>query len=212
VKRYQPPLAANGYDRYQLKLHEPNSDRLKEWADAVLFLNWEIMPTYTTGHDETLPEGVYDFTVADANEKQSQASGNPMIELELMVHEADGGTGIRVFDRLVFTPKAFWKIDAFRIATGEKLVEGQTVSFEAEDCVDRKGKCWLTVEKYEGRDRNKVREYVDPESEKKPPPASAVKTAPAKPASTESAAPPAPKQEPKSLAEEFGEEDEIPMQ
>jgi hypothetical protein len=61
------------------------------------------MPTYTTGHDETLPEGVYDFTVADANEKQSQASGNPMIELELMVHEADGGSGIRVFDRLVFT-------------------------------------------------------------------------------------------------------------
>ena len=37
VKRYQPPLAETGYDRYQLKLYEANSDRLKEWADAVLF-------------------------------------------------------------------------------------------------------------------------------------------------------------------------------
>jgi hypothetical protein len=45
VKRYQPPLAETGYDRYQLKLYEPNSDRLKEWADAVLFLNWDIRVT-----------------------------------------------------------------------------------------------------------------------------------------------------------------------
>jgi AAA domain-containing protein len=29
------------YDRYSLKLHESNSGRLKEWADAVLFLDWE---------------------------------------------------------------------------------------------------------------------------------------------------------------------------
>jgi hypothetical protein len=41
VKRYQPPLAETGYDRFQLKLYEHNSDRLKEWADAVLFLNWD---------------------------------------------------------------------------------------------------------------------------------------------------------------------------
>jgi hypothetical protein len=41
VKKYQPPLAETAYDRYSLKLHELNSSRLKEWADAVLFLNWE---------------------------------------------------------------------------------------------------------------------------------------------------------------------------
>ena len=28
VKRYQPPMAETGYDRYQLKLYEPNSNRL----------------------------------------------------------------------------------------------------------------------------------------------------------------------------------------
>jgi hypothetical protein len=41
VKRYQPPLAETGYDRFQLKLYEHNSDRLKEWSDHVLFLNWD---------------------------------------------------------------------------------------------------------------------------------------------------------------------------
>ena len=41
VKRYQPPLAETGYDRFQLKLYETNSNRLMEWADAVLFVNWD---------------------------------------------------------------------------------------------------------------------------------------------------------------------------
>jgi len=43
VKRYQPPLAETGFDRYQLKLYEANSNRLMEWADAVLFLDWDTL-------------------------------------------------------------------------------------------------------------------------------------------------------------------------
>jgi hypothetical protein len=132
------------------------------------------MPTYTTGHDETLPDGIYDFEVIDATETTSKAGGNPMIELALMVHGPNGGSGIRVFDRLVFTPKAFWKIDSFRIATGEKLVEGQTVSIEASDCIDRTGKCSLIIEKYGGHEHNRIGAYIDPASEK-PPPAPAKK-------------------------------------
>ena len=41
VKKYQPPMAETAYDRYSLKLYESNSCRLKEWADAVLFVDWE---------------------------------------------------------------------------------------------------------------------------------------------------------------------------
>jgi Protein of unknown function (DUF669) len=103
------------------------------------------MPTYITGHDEILAEGSYAFTVIDAIEKQSQ-NGNPMIELQMVVGGTDGGKngGVRIFDHLVFTAKSYWKLDSFRIATGEKLTPGQTVSFEAEDCIDRSGKVWLT--------------------------------------------------------------------
>ena len=59
-----------------------------------------------------LPEGDYDFVVDDAGEKES-TKGNPMIELQLAI-EHDGSC-VLVFDHLVFTRNAFWKIDAFRI-------------------------------------------------------------------------------------------------
>ena len=57
----------------------------------------------------TLPEGIYDFVVADANDKQSQ-SGNDMIELQLIIKGPDGQEN-KIYDNLVFTPKASWKID-----------------------------------------------------------------------------------------------------
>ena len=120
------------------------------------------MSEYETGVQEVLPEGDYDFVVDDAGEKES-TNGNPMIELQLTI-EHDGHR-VRVFDHLVFTRKAFWKIDAFRVCTGEKFVEGQKVSFEAEDCIDRKGRCLLCVDTYEGKTRNKVSAYLPPPSE-----------------------------------------------
>ena len=140
------------------------------------------MPEYEVLHEEVLPEGVYEFVCVDANEKTSQ-SGNVMIELELMVRgsNSNGGNEIRVFDHLVFTPKSTWKIDSFRVATGETLVRGQRSRFEAEDCVDRVGKVWLTVEKYDGRSRNKIGQYLDPAAEKPPPAANASSQAPAPP-------------------------------
>jgi Protein of unknown function (DUF669) len=118
------------------------------------------MPTYTQGLDMTVPEGVYDFVVADANDKQSQ-NGNEMIELQLIIKGPEGQEH-RVYDNLVFTPNSTWKIDLFRIATGETLVKGQSVKFDATDCLDRTGKCSLIVDAYEGRERNKVGEYLDP--------------------------------------------------
>jgi uncharacterized protein DUF669 len=161
------------------------------------------MPTYEVGYNETLSEGSYPFVVIDANEKQSQ-SGNEMIELQLLV-KGPNGNELRVFDHLVFTPKSYWKIDAFRVATGEKLVPGQTVSLEPEDCVDREGKVFLTVEKFEGRERNKVQEYLAAE---KLPPAQAS-------SQTSVRENPFPKAE-ETLEEEFArkgakEDDDIPM-
>jgi hypothetical protein len=129
-----------------------------------------------------------------------------MIELQLLVKAPGHKNGVRVFDHLTFVPNSYWKIDAFRIATGEKLVQGQTARFESEDCLDRSGRVWLAVEKYGGRSRNKVGEYVDPGAENPPPMANA---SPQTPSPTL-----APKAE-KSLEQEFSDkaadDDEIPM-
>lgn len=124
------------------------------------------MPEYESGvQGGILPEGDYHFVVDDAGEKPS-SKGNPMIELQLAIEH--NGSTIRVFDNLVFTQRAFWRIDDFRVSTGEKLVPGQKVNFEAEDCIDRRGRCHLFVDVYEGKSRNKVEAYLPPASSAKP--------------------------------------------
>jgi hypothetical protein len=82
-----------------------------------------------------------------------------MIELLLRIM-TNGTKGPLVIDNLVFTPKAFWRIDQFRQATGETLIPGQVVVFNADDAIDRKGRVILTVDSFNGRDRNKVAKYV----------------------------------------------------
>jgi hypothetical protein len=149
------------------------------------------MPKYTVGPKEqdVPPEGDYDFIVDDATEKESRQA-NAMIELQLVIEH--NGSRTRVFDYLVFTPRAFWKIDHFLSATGEKLVEGQEFTLEAEDCIGRKGRCHLIVDNYQGEARNKVDDYLWPV------------TSPAKPATLS-------KVQPKINYNELGEPDDIPF-
>jgi hypothetical protein len=42
VKRIQPPGLSDAYDRHELKLDLVDAAKLREWSDAVLFLNWDI--------------------------------------------------------------------------------------------------------------------------------------------------------------------------
>jgi hypothetical protein len=40
IKRFNPP-DGEGYDRYQIKLHHTAAETLEEWADCVLFANYQ---------------------------------------------------------------------------------------------------------------------------------------------------------------------------
>lgn len=119
------------------------------------------MPTYkqNSGAD-LLEKGVYPFYVRNAKENTS-TNGNEKIELTLQVN----GT-FTVFDNLVFTENAFWKIDQFRIATGEALGKpGSDMSLEADDCVQRRGEVSIGIDEFpkgSGRQRNVVLEYINP--------------------------------------------------
>jgi hypothetical protein len=58
------------------------------------------MPEYTQGADEIIfADGVYDFHVVDAGEKESEKTRNPMIELQLDCFNADFTAKVRVVDR-----------------------------------------------------------------------------------------------------------------
>jgi hypothetical protein len=111
-----------------------------------------------------------------------------MIELQLDCYSDDQTQKVRVVDRLVFTPNSFWKIDSFRRCTGEKIDAQAKVSFEAEDCIDRKGKVGLKTTMYNGKARNEVDFYAEPEAE----PGSGSGNGP-RPGSPQQQQPPAPK-------------------
>jgi hypothetical protein len=117
------------------------------------------MPTYKSSEPTSRPDFVAagDYTVEILNAEESVSKqGNDMIELKLRVEPA----GSILFDSLVFTPNAFWKIDAFRAATGEKVVPDEEVSIECDDLIGRTGRARLVVEEYNGRKRNKVAAWL----------------------------------------------------
>src|SRR5215510_998177 len=106
------------------------------------------MPTYqqNTGGSDVLPEASYPFEVKNAEDTTSN-NGNEMIKLTLLVNDY-----VEIIDHLVFTKNAYWKIDQFRLATGETLgAPGSNVSLEADDCIMRKGLVSVTIETWEGR-------------------------------------------------------------
>jgi hypothetical protein len=78
-----------------------------------------------------------------------------MIELKLKTLE-----GSYLYDFLVFIPSAFWKIDAFRAATGENVTPDEDVEITADDLIGRTGTARLALEEYNGRKRNKVAAWL----------------------------------------------------
>lgn len=124
------------------------------------------MPTYKssepTARPDHVPAGDYTVEVLNAEESVSK-QGNDLIELKLKVEPS----GAICFDNLVFTPNAFWKIDAFRASTGEKVVPDEDVNIECDELIGRKGRARLTVEEYNGRKRNKVAAWLLPEAPQK---------------------------------------------
>jgi hypothetical protein len=117
------------------------------------------MPSYKASDIATRPDfiepGDYTVEVINAQETLSQ-KGHEMIELKLRVEPS----GALVFDHLVFMPNSFWKIDAFRVATGETVTPDEDVEILADDLIGRTGRARLVVEEYNGRKRNKVAAWL----------------------------------------------------
>jgi hypothetical protein len=116
------------------------------------------MPSYTSSTPQERPDyvepGDYEVEVVDAIETISKG-GHEMIELKLKT-----SAGSYLYDFLVFIPTAFWKIDAFRAATGEVVEPDQDVEISADHVIGRTGTARLTVEEYNGKKRNKVVAWI----------------------------------------------------
>ena len=123
------------------------------------------MPSYKASTPTERPDhvepGDYEVEIVDAVETTSK-NGHEMIELKLKTSE-----GSYLYDFLVFIPSAFWKIDAFRAATGEAVTPDEDVELTSDDLIGRTGSARLAVEEYNGRKRNKVAAWLTGSDNKK---------------------------------------------
>jgi hypothetical protein len=114
-------------------------------------------PTARVTH---LPPGEYRATVRDAKEDTSTA-GNTMIILSLKIQ----GHDVTVRENLVFTEKAFFKVDQFLKSCGKHPGEGEYIDIEPDDMIGWECKARLKTETYKdkfGNDRlgNKVESFI----------------------------------------------------
>jgi hypothetical protein len=116
------------------------------------------MPSYNANIPTERPDfvepGDYEVEVVNAVETTSKGR-HEMIELKLRT-----SAGSYLYDFLVFIPSAYWKIDAFRAATGEDVTAQQDVEITGDSLIGRTGTARLTVEEYNGKKRNKVAAWI----------------------------------------------------
>jgi hypothetical protein len=119
------------------------------------------MPSYKASEPSVAPEAVkpgeYHCEIINAEEGKSQSGGNPIISLKLRLENE-----AVLYDRLVFTPSAFWKIDSFRAAIGQKVIPDEEVNIEADELVGKTARIRVVNETYEGRQRSKVAAWLMP--------------------------------------------------
>jgi hypothetical protein len=101
------------------------------------------MPTYKSSELKQagvyyVEPGVYKMEVANATDKTSQ-NGNAMIKLVCKILMPDGSAGPEVWDHLVFTAKAAWKIDQFLASIGRATIPGEDVDVDAIDLIGAVG-------------------------------------------------------------------------
>lgn len=127
-----------------------------------------------------LKEGEYDAVISASQDKVSQNSGNPMMDITLQVFD-EAGKARDVRDFLVFTKSMMWKVIHFADSAGllTQYEEGKLCS---EVAVGNRVRVKITVEegseipqdKLKGKpvgskypDKNKVEDYIK-KSEQKP--------------------------------------------
>ena len=119
------------------------------------------MPSYTYNEPEdrqyeVLEPGEYDFAIAEVFAFETAKSGNEYLPLKL--HIKPHGV---VFDNLVFTDKAKFRIDQLLKSIGKAPSPGTAVDFDDPSwLVGSKGRVKLRIETFNGTDRNKVDAYL----------------------------------------------------
>lgn len=120
------------------------------------------MPTYTQQEPKPpqVTPGKHNIEIEGAELKFSDRTKNEYIRLKCRVKQPDGTNGSTIYDNMVFTPKAAWKIDQVREALGFAIVPNETASVEPEDLIGKRGV--VIVELNEETGYHEIARWVSP--------------------------------------------------
>lgn len=105
----------------------------------------------------TIADGWASALIVEAELTEAESSGNEMFKI--VMECKSGKEKAKVWDNLVLTPNALWKLKSLLEAAGVDVPESE-MELNAEDLVDLEFDVEITNELYEGRDRPRVTAYA----------------------------------------------------
>jgi len=114
-----------------------------------------------------MPRGIYPSVIDDCTFGLSQASQNPMWTITFEIESGDYA-GQKLFFHLPFTPKMRSRIKRFLVRVAPELAN---TPFDPKGVADsgelsgKRAKVRVDIRKYEGEDRNNVRDVLPPDAE-----------------------------------------------
>ncbi len=108
-----------------------------------------------------LPEGNYQGTIDNAEEKES-SGGNSMIVLRVGVYDNEGNKRI-ITDRLILIESMQWKLFDF-CESADLMDRYESGELSANDCIERTVHCKVVRKKAEGEypEKNEIKTYYLP--------------------------------------------------
>jgi hypothetical protein len=106
-----------------------------------------------------IPPGEYKARIVSAEESVTN-KGDEKIELKLQIIMTDGSDGPFVWENLIFTEKASWKIQECLAAIGKTFDEGEEVEVAASDFDGEELRVLLEKGEYNGKEKMQVKRYI----------------------------------------------------
>ena len=111
---------------------------------------------------KAIPEGVYTVKVNEAELAESQ-TGNPMVKFVFEVTEGKN-KGAKLFENCSLQPQALFKLKNLLMALGYDIPEG-AFDLEVDDLLDLECQVEVAHEKYEGKTKSRIVEYIGEDSD-----------------------------------------------
>jgi len=114
---------------------------------------------------EVIPRGIYPVTIAALEFGMSQRSGKPMWTCELEIEDGEYA-GRTLYHHISFSEKALPRTKKTISRIAPELLEGPFSPEEVADestLLGRRARARVDIRRYEGENRNNVRELLEPE-------------------------------------------------